>query len=185
MKPTEILKHEHQVILMVLEAAEQEAERIHDSSAVRADIVEEMFDFFRNFADRCHHAKEEDLLFVRMEERGLPAHSGPVAVMLHEHDQGRGYLRAIAEALPRAGEGDVEARAAIRSNILGYVQLLRAHIDKEDNILYPMADRVFTPEDQRWLSEAFDRVGAEEMGAVVHERYHQLAHRLAEGVHRG
>jgi hemerythrin-like domain-containing protein len=54
-------------------------------------------------------------------------------------------------------------------------------IDKEDNVLYPMADRLFTPADQQALAEDFERVEAEEIGAGVHERYHQLAHDLAGG----
>jgi len=61
-----------------------------------------------------------------------------------------------------------------------YARLLRAHIAKEDNVLYPMADQLFTAEDQRSLTEAFDRVEAEETGEGVHEKYHQLAHKLAE-----
>jgi hemerythrin-like domain-containing protein len=57
---------------------------------------------------------------------------------------------------------------------------LRQHIDKENNVLYPMGNRVLTEDDQRQLSEAFERVEAEEMGPGVHEKYHQLAHELAE-----
>jgi hemerythrin-like domain-containing protein len=57
---------------------------------------------------------------------------------------------------------------------------LRAHIDKEDNVLYPMADRLFTPEDQRALTKAFEKVEAEEIGEGVHEKYHQLAHDLVK-----
>lgn len=179
MTPTETLKHEHQVILMVLDAAEREAQWIQDTGEVQAEDLDKMLDFFRNFADRCHHAKEEKLLFVKMQERGMPTHSGPIAVMLQEHDEGRGRVRAVAEALPQARNDDASAIAAVRTNLLAYVQLLRAHIDKEDNVLYPMADRLFTPEDQQALTEAFEKVETEEIGAGVHEKYHQLAHDLA------
>jgi hemerythrin-like domain-containing protein len=179
MRPTELLKHEHQVILMVLEAAEREAQRIQNTGTVRADDVEHMVDFFRNFADRCHHAKEEDLLFAKMEERGVPVQGGPIAVMLHEHDQGRRHVTAVADALSQAREGDPAALGAVQANLLAFVHLLRAHISKEDNVLYPMADQRFTATDQRALAEAFDRVEAEEIGAGVHERYHQMAHDLA------
>jgi hemerythrin-like domain-containing protein len=179
MQPTERLKHEHQVILLVLGAAEREAEHIQATGSVDVAEVEKMVDFIRNFADRCHHAKEEGLLFARMEERGMPTSSGPIAVMLQEHDEGRRHVRAIAEALPQAAAGDPSAAAVIQEHLVAYAQLLRAHIAKEDNILYPIADRLFTPADQQALSEAFDRVEAEEMGGGVHERYHQLAHELA------
>jgi hemerythrin-like domain-containing protein len=178
-RPTELLKHEHQIILMVLEAAEREAQRIQDTGAVRADDVEHMVDFFRNFADRCHHAKEEDLLFAKMEERGVPMQGGPIGVMLHEHDEGRRHVTGVADALPQARGGDPAALGTVRANLLAFVHLLRAHIRKEDNVLYPMADQLFTVTDQQALAEGFDRVEAEEIGAGVHERYHQMAHDLA------
>jgi hemerythrin-like domain-containing protein len=179
MTPTEILKHEHQVILLVLDAVEREVRSIQEAGKIHVAEVEKMVDFFRNFADRCHHAKEEDLLFVRMRERGVPVEGGPIAVMLMEHDEGRRHVKAVAEALTGAGSGDASAIASVRSDLESYARLLRAHIDKEDNVLYPMADRLFTAEDQRWLAEAFDRVEAEEMGEGIHEKYHQMAHELA------
>jgi hemerythrin-like domain-containing protein len=179
MTPTETLMHEHQIILMVLDGAEREAQKIEDTGSVRAETVGGMLDFFRNFADRCHHSKEEKLLFVKMEERGMPVEGGPIAVMLYEHDEGRRLTKAIAEVLPLATNGDRRASAAVAQNLLAYVRLLRAHIHKEDNVLYPMADRLLTAEDQRELMEAFNRMEAEEIGEGVHEKYHQLAHKLA------
>lgn len=179
MQPTQTLTHEHQIILMVLDAAEREARRIQNTGTAQAEQVEKMVDFFRTFADRCHHAKEEKLLFEKMYQRGMPRHTGPIAVMLQEHDQGRAHVRAVAEALPAAKSGDPAALARLQENLLGYVQLLRAHIQKEDNILYPMADEMLTPADQQDLAQAFERVEAEEIGPGVHEKYHQLAHELA------
>jgi hemerythrin-like domain-containing protein len=181
MNPTETLKHEHQVILLVLGAAEREAQLIQRTGKVDTVKVGQMVEFFRNFADRCHHAKEENLLFVKMQERGMPVQGGPIGVMLQEHVQGRSFVRATGDALSRAGAGDGAAVASVADNLSGFVRLLRAHIYKEDNILYPMADQIFSPQDQQALAAEFDRVEAEEMGEGVHERYHELAHRLAEG----
>jgi len=179
MTPTKILKHEHQVILLAMDAVEREARQIEATGSVRGDRVAQMLDFFPNFADRCHHAKEEKLLFVKMQERGMPAQGGPIAVMLHEHNLGRQFWATIREALPRAELGEAPAVQAVHDSLAGYAQLLRAHIHKEDTILFPMADNLFSAEDQRLLGEAFDRVEAEEMGEGVHERYHQMAHDLA------
>lgn len=179
MTPTETLKHEHKVILMVLDAAEREAQWIQDTGEVHAEDIDKMLDFFRSFADRWHHAREEKLLFVKMQERGMPVGGGPIAVMLQEHDEGRRRVKAVAEALPQAQNGDAPAIASLKGNLWAYIRLLRAHIDKEDNVLYPMADQLFTPEDQRALTEAFEKVEAEQIGAGVHEKYHQLAHDLA------
>ena len=181
MKPTETLKHEHQIILLVLQGAEREALAIRDGGEAREEAITQMLDFFRNFADRCHHAKEERHLFPALNARGFPAESGPVAVMLHEHEQGRAAIRAISEALPAASGGDRRAAGDLAEALLGYVELLRNHIFKEDNVLFPMADRVLEADEQTRLEGLFERVEAEEIGEGVHERYHELAHRLGHG----
>lgn len=169
MTPTEEVKHEHQIILMVLGAAKRE------------DVILKLLDFIRNFADRCHHAKEEKNLFAKMQERGMPLKAGPLAVMLHEHEEGRRMVKEAAGALPLAAKGDKHELQVLKDSLVGYVDLLQAHIGKEDNILYPMADRMLTVEDQQELSEAFARVEAVETGEGLHERYHKLAHELAKG----
>lgn len=177
MMPTEELKHEHQVILLVLAGAERQARRPGEADLAQ---IGEMIEFFVNFVDRCHHSKEEKHLFVKMEERGIP-HDGPIRVMLDEHDQGRRLVTAMKKSLSEAWAGSGAATEALRNDLIAYVRLLRSHIDKEDNILYPMADSAFTVEDRRSLEEAFKKVESEEMGEGVHEKYHQLAHRLAQG----
>jgi hemerythrin-like domain-containing protein len=180
MTPTETLKLEHQVILSVLDAAGREIHSIEVTGKINSDKVEKMIDFLKNFADRCHHAKEEKQLFVRMEERGMPTKGGPIAVMLMEHDEGRRKVKAVTEAIPKAKQGDKFAIDLVRRNLADYVQLLKAHIDKEDNILYPMADRLLTAQDQEWLTRAFEDVETKEMGEGFHERYDRLAQELSK-----
>lgn len=179
MRPTDILTEEHKVILTVCGAAEREARAMVAAGRADADRVAKMIDFFRTFADRCHHAKEEDLLFVRMGERGFPRDAGPVRMMLMEHDASRVNVVAVAQNLEAAAAGNAAAVAVVSDNLNAYASLLRAHIFKEDNILYPMANQVFSEADQQQLAADFERVEREEIGAGVHERYHRLAHELA------
>lgn len=179
MLPTEILKNEHQLILMVLDAAEREAALIANGGRVDAARLEQIVDFVRQFADRCHHAKEEDLLFVRMGEKGFPVDGGPVGVMLHEHEVSRSYVATLADSIAAAAGGEARARARVTESLAAYAALLRQHISKEDNILYPMADRVFSDADQQALAADFERVERERFGEDVHERYRALARELA------
>jgi hemerythrin-like domain-containing protein len=178
MTPTQLLKHEHQTILLVISAAEREVERIVRTGKVDGERVNKIIDFLRNFADRCHHAKEENILFVRMQEKGMPTDSGPIFVMLKEHEENRKNVAAMAGALPKAVAGEESAVAAVKDNLAAYAVRLKAHIAKEDNVLYPMADRMFSPDDQKMLAEAFDKVEKQEVGEGVHEKYHDLAHEL-------
>lgn len=179
MTPTQILKQEHQTILLVIGAAEREVEKIGRTGRVDGEKLNKIIDFLRNFADRCHHSKEENVLFVRMQEKGMPADSGPIFVMLREHEENRKNVAAMDDALPKAVAGEESAVVAVKDNLVAYAGRLRAHIDKEDNVLYPMADQMFSEDDQMKLAEAFDKVEKEEVGDEVHEKYHGLAHELA------
>jgi len=172
MKPTEDLMKEHRVIERMLTVAAKAADRLGSSQEVSQNVFVEAADFFRNFADKCHHGKEEKLLFVRMVERGVPGDSGPIAVMLREHEVGRAYVRKIAEL--SAKTPDKKTKSDLIKNTKEYVDLLRQHILKEDSVLYPLANRVLTSEDQGDLEKGFQDVEEKVMGPGVHERYHHM-----------
>jgi len=179
-KATEILMDEHRVIERVLAALEGAARRVEAGQAVRPGFFIEAAEFIRGFADGCHHIKEEDVLFRSMEDHGVPVHGGPLGVMLHEHELGRGFTREMATAAERWQNGDDSARANVVANALGYVSLLRAHIHKEDNILFRIADQVLPPDEQDRVNDGFDHIEHEETGEGVHEKYLALAERLEQ-----
>lgn len=176
MTPTEDLRHEHDVILLVLQGAERQAAL----RVPKQDNLNELLDFFMNFVDHCHHAKEERYLFPKMEERGIPNIGGPIGVMLSEHSAGRALVAAMKEKIA-SWHVDKQTVADLKKDLLEYVELLRIHINKENNVLFPTADKILSAEDQKYLSDAFAKVESEEIGEGVHEKYHKMAHRLAGG----
>lgn len=180
MKPTQVLMEEHEVILRVLSALESTATRLKNGRGVRAGFFLDSAGFIKGFADGYHHRKEEGVLFPAMIASGLPAESGPIAVMLAEHEQGREYNRNMRQAAERLSAGEVQAASSVVENALGYVLLLRQHIYKENNILFPMADRVIPPLRQGQVEADFEKVEREETGASVHEKYEALAQMLEE-----
>lgn len=107
-----------------------------------AAFFEDMITFVRDFADGEHHQREETVLFPALVQAGVPVEHGPIAVMLHEHDLGRDCMRRIRENLDAAKDGDEAAAAAVFTAATEYSQLLRAHIWKEDNVLFPLANRL-------------------------------------------
>lgn len=181
MKPTEVLKHEHQIVLAVVGGAECEARNIQATGKVDTDKIAKIVDFLRVFVDKCHHSKEERQLFPKLVELGMPSDGGPIAVMLHEHTQGRAETAAIADALEKYTGGDASAAKTLAEHLLAYAELLRSHIDKEDNVLYVMADRILSDADQEELGKAFEAIETNEIGEGVHEQYHQFAHELMKG----
>jgi hemerythrin-like domain-containing protein len=146
-----------------------------DSRSVRQAI-----DFFRQFADRCHHGKEEGHLFPLLEGRGLPPENGPTSVMRDEHEQGRDLLAAMTRALDRTETGDAGAGLDLATQARAYVRLMREHIRKEDSCLFPMADKVLSGSDTENLVRSFAQSEHDDMGTGTHERYLRLADKLAD-----
>lgn len=178
--PTQVLKEEHALILEALDAIERKVSALEAGAAPDRAYFEKAVQFLRTFADQCHHGKEENLLFKTMVDRGFPRQGGPIAVMLYEHESGRSFIRGIAEGAASLGT-DPGAAKRIAENGRGYIGLLRAHINKENTILFPMADNVLSPDDQERLGHEFERFEAEETGEGVHEEMLRLLDELKVG----
>lgn len=178
MRATDVLMDEHRVIEQVLSCLEKLANRCEAGEKLDSTSALEALAFFRNFADRCHHGKEEGRLFPLLEGRGLPREGGPTGVMRREHDEGRRLLQGMADAVA-APEGP-SAAGRFAAFARRYVDLLREHIRKEDGCLFPLADRALSAQDQEALREAFGAMEHEEMGEGTHETYLALADELAD-----
>jgi len=174
MKPTEILSSEHRVIEQVLDCLDQIITGAERTGKLDVASATDALNFFRTFADQCHHGKEEAHLFPAMEAKGFPRESGPTGVMLAEHEQGRACVRQMQAAIT-AGAVPAFAEAGRR-----YSALLRQHIQKEDHCLFSMADNAFSAADQAALLAKFERGEAEEMGAGTHEKFLGIAGALAK-----
>jgi hemerythrin-like domain-containing protein len=175
MKATEILMQEHRVIERVLTALETAANRAEAQEPIRPSFFTDAADFIRNFADGCHHQKEEGVLFKAMEAAGMPSDDGPIAVMLSEHEQGRAHTRAMADAAAKWDAGDDEARRTTVTAARAYAALLREHILKEDSVLFPMAAHTIPQGKHASVSEDVERVERTEAETGAHRKYRELA----------
>jgi hemerythrin-like domain-containing protein len=175
MKATRVLMEEHRVIERVLASLETAARRLGTGEPMRVGFFFEAADFIKGFADGCHHRKEEGVLFPAMEAAGVARQGGPIGVMLAEHEEGRQLTSAMRAAAERLAADDADARAELIRCALQYVDLLRQHIAKEDNVLFPMAEQVLQGPAQAEVSEAIERVVHEETGEGVRDRFLELA----------
>jgi superfamily I DNA/RNA helicase/hemerythrin-like domain-containing protein len=183
MRPTDILSAEHRVIEQVLDCLERMSKSCSTSGIIDLDSGRTALRILRTFADHCHHGKEEQHLFPMLQSRGLPTHVGPVAVMLEEHELGRGEIRKMDAALAGAERGEREAARQFAVAAQTYVELLRDHIAKEDNILFPMAESVLRHEDRTQLLAAFQTVEHDDLRQGTHEEMLALANGLADKFH--
>ncbi len=171
---TQDLRNEHEAILFVLKIMRKMAESDVYEDAAMLRWYGEIVDFLRIFGDRCHHGKEELFLFPELEKKGVQRENGPVGVMLSEHTQARGLIAGMAEAVEQ------KDRKAFEENALSYAELMEAHIDKENNILFGFADRLFSGAEQVGLFESFERHEEQVVGSGVHEQLHAKIHAWAE-----
>ena len=149
--PTDALRDEHRLILRALALLTSAADRLAGGRALPEGWWDRLIGWLRVFADLNHHAKEERYLFPALAKAGVPSEGGPVAVMLAEHVEGRGFIRAM-----EAGSASSRAEAARR-----YVQLLRDHIEKENGVLFPLTEAVLEERAQQALAREFETVEAE------------------------
>jgi len=176
MNVTTGLMHEHNAILVALDILDRICDRVDAGEELPPGDVSRILDFLRDFADGCHHAKEEKYLFPALRDAGLPAEGGPVGVMLAEHALGRKYIREMVAAL--GGDRVPASPAQFTRSARAYANLLRAHIGKENGVLFPMAERLIPPAVQSHLADSFARLEEERTGPGVHERYHAMLREL-------
>ena len=122
-------------------------------SPVNKKQVEHFLRFTETFAEP-HHRKEEEVLFPELERKGIPKEDGPIGMMLMEHEIKREYVKNLEKA---AGDNNGDE---MKRNSLAIVSLMRDHIFKENNILYPMAEEVLSEEDLSELSHKCQKYGS-------------------------
>jgi hemerythrin-like domain-containing protein len=169
---TKVMVDEHQLILRMIALVEQNTALLEQGRFRNWQFYLDAVDFIRNYADRFHHAKEEDVLFVELIANGMPEKQSPIEAMHIEHDQGRAHVRAMEAAAHKALDGETGQGAIIAEHAKGYAALLRGHIDKEDNILYPLAERILPEEVRERMLAAYAAAAAKT--PQLERRYREL-----------
>ncbi len=178
MKTTDCLREEHVLILKVLDCFDAALRQVRKGGRVTNAEFAPFVEFFRGFADRCHHCKEEDRLFPCLERCGVQRENGPIGVMLHEHRLGRAHVQALAAALPAADGGDQAAARVVLSEGAGFLDLLRHHIMKEDHVLFQMADEVVQGGERAVLAQGYAQAEAAAGYRQTEQRCRDLAKEL-------
>jgi hemerythrin-like domain-containing protein len=173
MDAVETLMQEHRVIEGVLGSLEAYVEALEHGADPRT--LGQYAEFFQGYADKVHHGKEEDILFGVMGRRGFSREAGPLAVMLHDHEQGRAAVSLLAQG-GRTGQLSGPERAELSSVARRYARVLRHHIYKEDTILFSMAEGQLKASDWQVVEKSFERFASERSPAP----FEALAERLRQ-----
>jgi len=151
---TQNLENDHVYILRLIDVME----KMVLNCATDTAHLELVVNLIKTYADGFHHAKEEQVLFPLLEEKGFSKVHGPVAVMLHEHVEGREFVKGISRRIDVYKAGNVSALPEIYQYMQGYVDLLRDHISKEDNVLFRLADKALSSDEQLELLNKFGSI---------------------------
>jgi len=175
--PNEILREEHEAIELLLTAMDGIADRIRKKDQVPEGDLEKAFTVVSEFADKCHHAKEEKVLFPVLSKASKEG--AEISRRLTSDHVAFRHLVGNTRALVPKAQEDKVARSHLVKNLDTYTHLLREHIAIETSDLFREVERAIPPEAREELAEAFERVEREEIGAGVHEKYHAMIHGLA------
>ncbi|ACB84278.1 hemerythrin domain-containing protein [Natranaerobius thermophilus] len=154
MDALELMTTEHKSIKELLKLLRQSClEIINETGKINTDFFKRSLNFIRNFADKHHHGKEEDMLFEIMKEEGGDLEHNLISGMEAEHNLGRLYVSQLEDAIADYEQGQSEAKLDIVGNVMAYVYLLERHIDKEDDTLFQYAKRALSQDKLNQLTE--------------------------------
>jgi hemerythrin-like domain-containing protein len=169
-KAIDDLKHEHEAILTALQILDSMI--VAGKQVPREDILD-FIGFLKEFADKCHHGKEEGVLFPALVNAGLPQQGGPVGVMLNEHELGRRHIQDMESAA-----GDPPDYAGFAHAAGQYSALLKEHIQKENEVLFAMAEQILPAEQLDSIYDAFEQHEEQIIGHGRHDELHQMLNSL-------
>jgi hemerythrin-like domain-containing protein len=159
------LLREHQTIIFAIDIIENMVKRVEMAKPIDAGDIGEMIHFLKVFADRCHHAKEENYLFPALERSGIKSIHAPVGIVLNQHHKGRELIRLM--------EKSVENQKINREDFIyaatAYVALMKDHIHKENTILFPMINEMLSQSERDKLMDDFVTLEEEIIGEGLHE----------------
>lgn len=175
-KATQDLFDEHVSIMQGLQIMEEIGMRLHKHG--KADYVDiiDLTDFLKEFADKCHHGKEEDFLIPAIRRSGIFTDEGPLGRILAEHDQGREYISEMHDSIIGSRVSSERFLKASRA----YVELLREHIRKENTLLFPLVDSRFSDTEQHELYNEFRQFEEKVIGNGRHAELHSTLARLSD-----
>lgn len=177
---SEQLRADHEDMRTMVAVMAEMSNRLETGQDVPADDVRTLLQYLDTFVSRCHHMKEEELLFPALEETGLKREGGPLEIMTAEHALEVNFLAGMAQAASKLHNGDPGAAGMVAQYARDYAALLSRDMEQEDQLIFPLAEQQLPQARQQELVQQFDALETQILGVQKHEHYHQMARKLAE-----
>ena len=181
MEAIELMMEEHKNIKRMLKVVRAYSYKVLKGEEVDYNDFYKMIDFIRNYADKHHHCKEEDVLFEIIDKQ-FNMKNGPIMGMLIEHDQGRLFIRNLENALKELENGNEESKLDIIANAVSYADLLNRHIDKEDSTIYMFANRSLSKENKEELNKISFELEEKSKESGIQNKYLNILEELEKNI---
>jgi hemerythrin-like domain-containing protein len=169
------LVQEHRFIEQVLASLETFVDTLGEHPEHERRAIRQYVRFFKDLVDRCHHGKEENYLFVKMNAYGFSKENGPVSAMLSEQGEGRDHLLALESVGNGEGTPSLQEQDVIKGHALGYILRIRPHMAREENILFPIVSHSLPRFVLEELGRDFEEFDSRILPAGFHDELREIA----------
>ncbi len=167
----DLLVKEHRLIERMIPILTKEVLRLREGGEVDAAQIIPVVIFFRMYADRCHHGKEEDILFRALASKPLSdEHRRTMDQLTEEHVLARKLVGRLMLDQDRCVKGDKAALAAVKQDIKELADLYPKHIGLEEKHFFTPCMDYFSAVEQAEMLRAFTEFDAK----IVHEQYRAM-----------
>jgi len=175
MNGIQLMIDEHVYIKRMIKVMRQACLLVYKHEPINYGDFELMIEFVKEYADKHHHGKEEQILFNRiLDETGELGEKLITNGMMVEHGQGRFYIHELEEALQSVKDGNPDASIDVIANAVSYANLLSRHIDKEDNVVYTFALRELKSETIEQVNEECQEFEKKQVELNIQMKYIQM-----------
>ena len=180
-RATDSIEQEHWTIEKILRVTGVLVDELTENRDIDDDILRDLCQFLRVYGHQCHHGKEESYLFPMLESHGVPEEGCPLGALRHEHERSRVLTQELVQASAEYAANRHAGSSALSAVLRNIAQFYPAHIWKEEYLLFPMANKLLSEEDDQRLLKEFKSVESD-IYSYAHESYEELATELEDRV---
>jgi hemerythrin-like domain-containing protein len=156
--PVSVLKKEHQAIMKVIYQIHEQIEALEENKPIKKDLLQNILSFMRQFVENTHHPKEEDCLFPALESSNAPLAECPLAPFKQDHEQSLTLLNTLEKLLGAPENNEAQIKDKLIDTLTQLKEIYTRHTLKEENFLFPLAEKYLSSNEQKSLSLAFDKI---------------------------
>ena len=178
MTPTENLINEHKKINELLDIMSKIALKIKSKDVFYPNDVEEIVKYLINLIENSHHGKEDDVFYPELISSGIPKETAPLSIINYEHIISVNYLKDISSCVVNCKIGNDFSGELLADSLTNYVIAIKNHIQREEEIVFPIANEVFSIEKQNEILQRFEVIEQKYISNSFNDQFDKLLNKF-------